>query len=450
MAGAVLLVSGRRVGDPVSDLPGPGLPSGSPAWARTLPGFVYRTLAAGATGAARLVLRVSPDRAARRDLAERLAFAETLEGLPHGAIWAHAASMGEVRALASLARAMAEAGEKRPLLVTTQSATGRRLARELGYASRLAPADHPSVLEPFLGALAPPLHLVVETEIWPWRLSLLRRRGVPTAIVSARLSPRNWPRYRRLRALYGAALAEATLVCPASESDRLRFAALGLPEASCGPVGNLKWDAAPPPPEPLAAEALRSELGLDPALRWIVLGSCHPGEAAPFAPLAAGPERAALLVAPRHPERFQELATELERAGLVVHRASRGSAPAGTRAVLLDRMGVLPRAYPLAAAAALGGTFAPVGGHSPLEAAAAGCPLVSGPHDHAQADLVEPLAAAGALVRCASPASALSQLRAWLGDPAARLAAGEAARREVESHRGVARQLAEAVRGLGA
>jgi 3-deoxy-D-manno-octulosonic-acid transferase len=113
-------------------------------------------------------------------------------------------------------------------------------------------------------------------------------------------------------------------------------------------------------------------------------------------------------------------------------------------------MGVLPRAYPLAAAATLGGTFAPVGGHSPLEAAAAGCPLVAGPHDHAQADLVEPLAAAGALVRCASPASALAQLRAWLDDPAARLAAGEAARRAVESRRGVARLLAEAVRGLGA
>ena len=450
MAGAALLGPGRNAGYPVSDVLGPGSPSGSPAWARTLPGSAYRALAAGATGVARLVLRLSPDRAARRDLAERLASAESLEGLPRGAVWAHAASMGEVRALASLAGALAEAGETRPLLVTTQSVTGRRLARELGYASRLAPADHPAVLERFLGALDPPLHLVVETEIWPWRLSLLRRRGVPTALVSARLSPRNWPRYRRLRALYGAALAEATLVCPASESDRSRFAALGLPETLLGPVGNLKWDAAPPPPEPLATEALRSELGLDPEWSWVVLGSCHPGEAAPFAALAAGPERAALVVAPRHPERFEELASEMERSGLSVHRASRGAAPAGSRAVLLDRMGVLPRTYPLAAAATLGGTFASIGGHSPLEAAAAGCPLVSGPHDHAQADLVEPLAAAGALVRCASPESALAQLRAWLGDPAARLAAGESARREVQSHRGVARRLAEAVRGLGA
>ena len=161
-------------------------------------------------------------------------------------------------------------------------------------------------------------------------------------------------------------------------------------------------------------------------------------------------ERSALLIAPRHPERFDELAAELERTGLRLHRASAGTAPAGTRAVLLDRMGVLPRAYPLAAAATLGGTFAPVGGHSPLEAAAAGCPLVSGPHDHAQADLIEPLAAVGALVRCASPASALSQLRSWLSDPAARLAAGEAAQHEVAARRGVARILAAAVRELGA
>ncbi len=426
--------------------PGPA----PPAWAGTLPGSIYRLLAYGAIGAAGLLHRLSPDPAARRDLAERLATGEALEELPRGAIWAHAASMGEVRALASLARALVEAGETRPFFVTTQSGTGRRLARELGFASQLAPADQPTVLRRFLGALEPPLHLVVETEIWPWRLSLLRGLRVPTAIVSARLSLRRWPSYRRLRGLYGAALSEVTLLCPASEGDRDRFAALGVPAACFGPVGNLKWDAAPPPPDPLAIQALRSELGLDPALAWIVLGSCHPGEAAPFATLAAGPERSALLVAPRHPERFDELAAELQGAGLSVHRAAAGTAPAGTRAVLLDRMGVLPRAYPLAAAATLGGTFAPVGGHSPLEAAAAGCPLVSGPHDHAQADLVEPLADAGALVRCASPASALAQLRAWLNDPAARLAAGEAAQRAVASHRGVARILAAAVRGLEA
>lgn len=345
-----------------------------PAWARTLPGTIYRLLARGATGAAGLLLRLSPGPSGRRDLAERLARGEALEGLPRGAIWAHAASMGEVRALASLARALLEAGEARPFFVTTQSATGRRLARELGFASQLAPADHPAVLARFLGALQPPLHLSVETEIWPWRLSLLRGLGVPTAIVSARLSPRRWPTYRRLRALYGAALSEVALLCPASESDRDRFAALGVPAACFGPVGNLKWDAAPLPPDPLAMRALRSELGLDPALAWIVLGSCHPGEAAPFAALATGTERSALLIAPRHPERFDELAAELERTGLRLHRASAGTAPAGTRAVLLDRMGVLPRAYPLAAAATLGGTFAPVGGHSPLEAAAAGCP----------------------------------------------------------------------------
>ncbi|MCU0224105.1 MAG: hypothetical protein MUF27_08540 [Acidobacteria bacterium] len=436
----------------MSGAPAPrgSIPPGRPAWAGSLAGSLYRTLMAGGAVAARLAYRLSPDPATRRDLGERLAVPEALEGIPAGAIWAHAASMGEVRALASLAHALTEEGETRRLLVTTQTATGRRLARELGFASQLSPIDHPSILERFLAALEPPLHLVVETEIWPWRLSLLRRRGIPAALVSARLSPARWPRYRRLKALYGGALAEAALVCPASEGDRERFAALGVPDARFGPVGNLKWDAAPPPPDPRAVDALRAELGLDPARRWIVLGSCHPGEAAPFAPLATGPEGGALLVAPRHPERFDALAAELEQAGLAVHRASRGAAPAGARAVLLDRMGVLPRTYPLAAAATLGGTFAPVGGHSPLEAAAAGCPLVAGPHDHAQVDLIEPLAAAGGLVRCAAPETALAQLRAWLDDPAARLAAGEAAQREVEARCGVGRRLATAVRGLEA
>jgi len=108
-------------------------------------------------------------------------------------------------------------------------------------------------------------------------------------------------------------------------------------------------------------------------------------------------------------------------------------------------MGTLVRSYPLAAAATLGGTFAKVGGHSPLEAAAAGCPLVSGPHDEAQTDLVVPLATAGGLVRCASARSAREQLAAWLDDEAARLAAGRAAQREVQARRGVSRSVAGAI-----
>lgn len=425
--------------------PRPGSADPPPEWTRTPVGWLYRALAASAVAVASGVRRLSADPARRRDLAERLADPGTLADLPRGGVWAHAASMGEVRALVPLARALADAPSPLPLLVTTQSATGRRLARDLGFAAMLAPADHPGVLAVFLDAVAPRLALVVETEIWPWRLRLLSERGVPSAIVSARLSPRRWPRYRRLRSFYGPVLRLVDLICPAGAADRERFLALGVGMDRIGPEGNLKWDAAPPPADPAAVVRRRQELGLDPAFRWVVLGSCHPGEAAPFARLARGGGPAALLVAPRHPERFDELHRELEGAGLLPHRASRGPAPPGCRAVLLDRMGVLSAVYPLAAAATLGGTFVRVGGHSPLEAAAAACPLVSGPYDDSQSDLVEPLAAAGGLVRCASPESACEQLLAWLGDEPARQAAASAARREVEARRGVSLAVAAAL-----
>ncbi len=421
-----------------------GSPERGPGWTRTPVGWAYRIASRTAVAAASALLRLTGDAARRRDLAERLASPDTLSDLPHGAIWAHAASMGEVRALLPLARSLAEVPGTPPLFVTTQSTTGRRLARDLGYPATLSPGDAPSLLGPFLDALRPRLHLVVETEIWPWRLLMLSERGIPSSIVSARLSPRRWPRYRRLRSFYGPVLRQVDLVCPAGPADRERFLALGVSEARIGPEGNLKWDGAPPPADPGDASQLRKELGLDPALAWIVLGSCHPGEAAPFADLARG-GRGALLVAPRHPERFDDLLRELQKAGLAPHRASRGPAPPGCRVVLLDRMGTLVRSYPLAAAATLGGTFAKVGGHSPLEAAAAGCPLVSGPHDEAQTDLVVPLATAGGLVRCASARSAREQLAAWLDDEAARLAAGRAAQREVQARRGVSRSVAGAI-----
>ncbi len=381
-----------------------------------------------------------------REWNERLARAAALEGLPRGAVWLHGASVGEVRGLVPLARALRTLRPDVPLLVTSTTATGRaRAAVETGAAACLAPLDADGPLRRFLAHVQPRLHVVVETELWPARLARLARGGVPAALVSARLSPERVPRYRRLAALYGPCLRSFALIAPASAGDRERLVAVGADPRALAPVGNLKWDAAPAPAAATEREALEAALGLDPARPWIVLGSAHPGEAAAL--VAATEARAAgtppgWIVAPRHPERFADELARLSAGRAGVWRASQGPAPPGTSMLVLDRIGLLPRVYVLARAALLGGTFVPVGGHTPLEAAAAGCPLVAGPHTGHQADLVEPLAAAGALVRCPSIEDAAEQFARWLADPAAARGAGDAAAALVAAQRGVGARLA--------
>jgi 3-deoxy-D-manno-octulosonic-acid transferase len=434
---------------------------------------IWEILAAAAVFGARpldLWYRLRHEEVRRRDLGERLAAPRALYGMPGGAAWMHGASVGEVRALVPLVRALRALRPDWPLVVTSTTTAGRgRAAAEADAVARLAPVDARGPVRRFIDAVAPRLHAVVETEIWPTRLAELAARRIPTALVSARISPEREPRYARLRSLYGPCLRSLALLAPASADDRERFLRLGADPARLGPEGNLKWDAAPVPAGGGAAAEVRALLGIDASIPWFVLGSVHPGEAADIVeatmrelggarPPAASPAAtdggrsgaagawpAGWLVAPRHPERF---GTEIERLARLaggLWRSSAGPAPAGMRVIVLDGIGLLPRTYPLACGAVLGGTFVPVGGHTPLEAAAAGCPLVAGPHTGHQSDLVEPLAAARALVRCATALEAGAVLAGWIHDTDAAREAGEAAAREVRQRRGIGAVLAQSL-----
>ncbi|MDH3283318.1 MAG: hypothetical protein OEQ13_01150 [Acidobacteriota bacterium] len=416
-------------------------------------GALYRALTALGAGGGRIshgVATLLAARDCRDDLAERLSLPSHLDELPDGALWIHAASVGEVRSVAPLARELARLAAGVPQLVTTSTPTGRRVARdELGLPTRLAPWDSTGPVERFVAALRPRLHVSVETEIWPLRLGRLAAAGVPSALVGARLSEERWPLYRRLAGLYAPALSSFALVSPTGPEDRDRLIALGVDQAALRPGGSLKWDSAPDPPGAEETDAVRRELGLDPGTMWIVLGSVHPGEAGALtAAILAGEPKVGVVVAPRHPRRFDAIALELARTGHSVHRASSGPSPSDARIVLLDRLGVLPLVYPLATAAVVGGTFVDIGGHSPLEAAAAACPLLAGPHIHKQRELILPLSRAGALVQVADAGGAGTTLRTWLADPDERRRRGDAARAEVVRHRGQAARLARSIAEL--
>ncbi|RMG46502.1 MAG: hypothetical protein D6718_05550, partial [Acidobacteria bacterium] len=276
----------------------------------------YRPMAAAAAAAVRCSAawaRFRGDRAAEEAAAQRLAEPGALERLPRGAVWLHAASVGEAGLLPPLLAALRGAGWNGPFLITTQTLTGRDRAASTGVPAVLAPLDAPGPLGRFIETLRPALHVIVETEIWPLRLLALERAGVPCALVSARLSARRFPRYRRLGGLMRTALRRLALISPASEEDRARLLALGAPVHRMAATGNLKWDAAAQPVPAAEAARLARELDLASGRRWIVLGSVHPGEAGPLArAVLGGPagDSVGFLVAPRHPERFAAVARE--------------------------------------------------------------------------------------------------------------------------------------------
>jgi 3-deoxy-D-manno-octulosonic-acid transferase len=302
-------------------------------------------------------------------------------------IWLHAVSVGEVLAVTRLVEALDTALPGYSVVISTTTSTGYKLARERFGAGRVfyCPLDLPWAVRAYLNALKPRMLILAETEFWPNLLSGCFRRGIPVAVVNARISDRSWPRYRRLRRLWRPFLSRLSGVLAQSETDAERLRAIGCREESVSVGGNLKFDIRAAR-EAKATVRLKS---LGAGLGFVVAGSTLEGEEAALLAawprlLAADPQLA-LVVAPRHPERFAAVATLAGASGFPFSRRSewRGAevgplAPGSI--VLLDTLGELASVYSLAAVTFVGGSLVPAGGHNPLEPAQFGVPIVMGPH----------------------------------------------------------------------
>jgi 3-deoxy-D-manno-octulosonic-acid transferase len=314
----------------------------------------------------------------REGLAERLGAHPGAAGA--APLWVHGASVGEVRAALPLLDALAARGNA--VVVSTMTVTGRAVARAArpALAVGLAPLDHPWAVARALARVRPKALVFVETELWPSWVRAAHERGIPALVVSGRLSERSFARWRRVPGALRGTLGRLAAIGARSEADAARFVALGAPAERVQVTGDLKLDAqAPSPPAPALAARLAS-------VPYVVAGSTHEGEeAAALAALAAA-ERAghaaALVLAPRHPERFERAAALVEASGRRLRRRSAPSAGplASGEVLLLDTLGELASLYAAARLAFVGGTLAPVGGHNLLEPARSGCPIVVGPH----------------------------------------------------------------------
>ncbi len=365
-----------------------------------------------------------------------------------GRLWLHAVSLGETRAAAPLMDALRAQRPGITFLLTHGTATGRDAGRTLlqaGDTQAWLPYDTPGAVRRFLRRHQPALGVVMETEVWPNLLHAARAAGLPLVLANARLSERSQRKGERLAALMHPAMACFTQVLAQTEADAQRLRASSA--ANVQVVGNLKFDITPD--AQLLARGKAWSAGLTRPL--VLAAVTREGEEALLLQAWREQEkpRPLLLVVPRHPQRFDEVAGLITQAGFTLARRSQwGDSPndeAHAADVWLgDSIGEMPVYYAAADVALLGGSFAPLGGQNLIEAAACGCPLVMGPHTFNFAQAAELALAAGAAVRVVDMPSAVTQALQLLGAGAA-AAMGERARAFAQAHQGAARRMAQCI-----
>jgi 3-deoxy-D-manno-octulosonic-acid transferase len=353
-----------------------------------------------------------------------------------GALWLHAVSVGEVGVAATLARALPP---EIPLLITTVTPTGQERARA-AFAGRAEvaylPFDLGFAVHRFFRRHQPRALVLVEGDYWPLVLREARRRGLPIAVVNGRVGDRSFRRMHTLRRFLGPLFAGVGRFGVQSGQDRDRLLALGIDPGRVAVTGNLKYES----PEPASKLDLESALrGLAGGRPILLAGSTMAGEDSQVLDAfqaAGGGGRALLVLAPRHPERWNEVDALLRARGEDAVR--RTSLPSSGRpaVVLLDSLGELAGLYRLAAAAFIGGTLVPTGGHNPLEAARFGVPLAVGPAMHNFREMAEAFDRAGAWRRVGDARELGAAWREWLESPDAARETGERALRLVEENRG--------------
>lgn len=354
-----------------------------------------------------------------------------------GALWIHAVSVGEVNAAAPLVEALRTRGAG-PLLVTTVTPTGAQRAAALFGPSvehRYLPYDVPFAVRRFLARCRPRAGIVLETELWPELYAACTRYDVPLALVNARLSARSAARYRRLGGLVRETLAHLRIIAAQSEADAARLRALGAPATRVRVTGSLKFDQSAPYAG--AAQALRAACEGRPT--WLA-ASTHEGEETALLAVHARVRRtrpdALLMLAPRHPQRFDAVARECARAGFPPARRSIGAGPDGAAVYLVDTLGELAGLCGAADAVFVGGSWVRAGGHNLIEPAAAGVPCLFGPHVYNFAQVRDWVLEAGAGLELADEAALAAALEALWDDPARAARMGAAGRALVATHRG--------------
>jgi 3-deoxy-D-manno-octulosonic-acid transferase len=301
-------------------------------------------------------------------------------------LWLHAVSVGETLAARPLVKAFEKAYPDWNIVITTTTATGREVACKNFGAERVLyfPLDFSLTVKKFFDCLRPTLVVLMELEVWPNFLAEAKRRGVPVAVANVRITDRSLKRFRFFGSPARNMLNQVSLWLSQSEDYAAKVKSLGVPEEKVHVVGSLKYEMIPTDPDPALVQEWRRLFGVRENDRLLVAGSTHPSEEKvvleAFAKLLkSGFENLKLVLAPRHPDRLEEVFSLAKTFGEVARRSGLSEAtPASAPLILLDTMGELGQVYAAADAVFVGGTLIDHGGQNMLEPCGLGKPTVIG------------------------------------------------------------------------
>jgi len=375
-----------------------------------------------------------------KHLGERFGFYSLHSNKP--VIWLHTVSVGETRAAASLVQRLREIYPDHQLLLTHTTPTGRAASEQLYGDDVLRvylPYDYPFAAKRFLRHFHPRIGILLETEIWFNLIHACAVKPVPLLLLNARLSEKSARGYGRVARLTCNALKELTAIAAQTADDAARLTALGADNVSV--MGNLKFDIEPPPAMLELGKELRGQFG---AGRKIFLAaSTREGEEALLLDALGQADIPYLLtvIVPRHPQRFDEVATLLTQRGILFQRRSenRPVAPE-TRVVLGDSMGEMFAYYAVCDLAFIGGSLLPFGGQNLIEACATGKPALIGPHTYNFAQASQLAVDSGAAVRVQDVNGLAQTLQNLLFNPAKMANIGNLGLMFVSANRGATEQ----------
>lgn len=364
-------------------------------------------------------------------------------------VWVHAVSVGETIAAAPLVRTILERNPHQPVLTTAMTPTGSERARAL-FGSRVqyaySPYDTPGSADRFVERVRPRVLVIMETELWPNLIAACERRGVPVCLINARLSERSAVGYERVPSLARPLLQSIRWIAAQADDDARRFCRIGARPERVSVTGSVKFDIDVSEEQRQRAEQLRNDWGERPV--WIA-ASTHDGEDAPLLEahrkIQSRLPEALLVLVPRHPERFDTVGALIQSKGLRLARRSRSETAHRADVYLADTMGELMTLYGTSDVAFVGGSLIERGGHNPLEPAAWGVPVVTGPHVFNFDTIYDQLSEGGAMISVADESALADAVGRLLAEPEDAQRVGRNARAVVNANRGALHRIVEGI-----
>ena len=359
-------------------------------------------------------------------------------------IWVHAVSVGEVMAAHPLIRELKKKYPHQKLILSTVTVTGNYTARRRvpeADAVFYFPFDFPCIVRRVIRGINPQIVLVAETELWPNFFRELKLAGIPSAVINGRISPRSHKNYRKFNTFFKAVFDNVTLFCMQSEADAVRIMDIGADPAKVMVTGNLKFD------QKLSSSA-SAPVTIASGKKVITAGSTHRGEEDAllevFKHLRQKYPDLLLIIAPRHPERFDEVEGLINKAGFDCQRRTKLHGPVKD-VLLLDTIGELRSFYYLCDIAFIGGSLVKVGGHNLLEPAAMKKPVIFSRYMFNFKEISEALLSAGGGIMVKDKTELYVQIDKLLSDKELARSIGERAFSVIEMNSGAARKTIEAV-----